>query len=94
MNLKDLWQHVTKKNVIDVIETAIHLLSEVGDGAIGFARSSRAAQEPVLQIFVGEVWRCRQRHAASRAVGTPNEGVARRLREDAANVLRRTAGIR
>jgi len=56
--------------------------------------AQHAAQEPVFQDELGALRRSDKRVAADRAAGAPGEGVAGRLRQDAADVLRRTAALR
>ena len=62
-----------------------------GHGAVGPAGAGGRAQEPVFQNVLGAAWRGGQGHVAGGAAGVPVEGFARTLREDAADVLRRTA---
>jgi len=56
--------------------------------------ASGRAQSPVFQVVLGQLWRCGQRHVAGRAAGASIESIAGGLREDAANVLWRTTGLR
>jgi hypothetical protein len=67
---------------------------EVRDRKAGFARARGGAQKSFLQIFLGKIRQGDQGFIASCATGTPIRCTAAGLREDAANVLRRTAGIR